>query len=227
MQVLVDSLRALCQRSPDARILDIGGWYAPCRYASHIVDIMPFATLRRAHGYGDGDFRITAETYHQLDICGGPLPFPDKSFDFIICRHTLEDTRDPIHVCREMNRVGRAGYIETPSRVYESTKGVERLWWCGHYHHRWLVEVSGSRIVFQFKPHNLSASSAFYFRRWPWQEMRDRYRVASLFWDGSFEYSERVIIDYNELKDNLRAFKRAHSGMRLFRLRWAKEIDPL
>jgi len=223
MQVLLESLRALLQHSPNARILDVGGWSAPCRYATHIVDIMPFATLRRAHGYGDGELRITADTYHQVDICGGPLPFPNKSCVFFICRQTLEDIRDPVAVCGEMNRVGRAGYIETPSRVYESTKGVERPWWCGHYHHRWLIEVAGSRIVFQFKPHNLSASRAFYFRRWPWQQMRDRYRVASLLWDGTFECAERVIIDYNELKDNLRAFKRAHAGQRLFRVRWIKE----
>jgi len=184
---------------------------------------MPFATLRRAHGYGDCEPRITAETYHQLDICAAALPFPDKSFDFVICRHTLEDIRDPIRVCHEMNRVGRAGYIECPSRVYESTKGVERPWWCGHYHHRWLVEAERGRIVFQFKPHNLSASRAFHFRRWPWQEMRDRYRVVSLLWDASFECVERVIIDYNEVKDDLRAFKRARAGLRLFRLRWAKD----
>lgn len=184
---------------------------------------MPYTTMRRAHGYGDGEFRITPETYHQIDICATPFPFADKSFDFVICRHTLEDLRDPITVCREMNRVGRAGYIESPSRVYESTIGVERLWWPGHYHHRWLVEVAASRIAFQFKPHNLAASPAFHFRRWPWQQMRDRYRVVSLLWEGSFEYEERVIVDYNEMKDNLRAFKRAHAGLPLFRSRWAKE----
>ena len=223
MQLLLDSLRALRQRAPAARILDIGGWYAPCRDATHMVDIMPFDTLWRQHGYGEGEFRITPATYHQIDICAAPLPFSDKSFDFVICRHTLEDIRDPIAVCREMNRVARAGYIETPSRVYESTKGVERPWWCGHYHHRWLVEVSATGIVFQFKPHNLSSSRAFYFRRWPWQQMRDRYRVVSLLWSGSFTYTERVIIDYGEVKENLRAFKRAHAGTRLFRLRWIKE----
>jgi len=223
MQALLESLRALKQHSPDARILDVGGWHAPCRQATHMVDIMPFATLQRAHAYGEGELRITPETYHQMDICGGPLPFPDKSFDFVICRHTLEDVRDPIGVCRELDRVGRAGYIECPSRVYESTKGVERWWWCGHYHHRWLIDVTGTRIEFQSKPHNLSASRAFHFRRWPWQEMRERYRVVTLSWNGSFEYAERVILDYNEVKDNLRAFKRAHAGLPLFRLRWAKE----
>ena len=223
MQALLESLRALRQRSPGACILDVGGCYAPCRSATHIVDIMPFSALRRAHAYGDGELHVTPETYHQLDICAARFPFPDKSFDFVICRHTLEDLRDPIAVCREMNRVGRAGYIECPSRVYESTKGVERWWWAGHYHHRWLVDVTGAQIQFQFKPHNLSASREFHFRRWPWQEMRDRYRVVSLSWSERFDYAERVILDYNEVKDDLRAFKRAQAGLPLFRLRWTRE----
>jgi hypothetical protein len=223
MQVLLESLRALRERSPDARILDVGGSYAPCRSATHIVDILPFSALMRANAYGDGELRVTPETYHQLDICAARFPFPDKSVDFVICRHTLEDLRDPIAVCREMNRVGRSGYVECPSRVYESTKGVERPWWAGHYHHRSFLEVTGARIDFQFKPHNLSSARAFHFRRWPWQQMRDRYRVVSLSWSGSFEYAEGVILDYNEVKDNLRAFKRAHADLPLFRLRWAKE----
>lgn len=223
MQLLLDALRALHARSPDARILDVGGWHAPCNYATHLVDIMPLETLKRSAGYGDCELRVTPETYHRLDICADPLPFPDRSFDFVVCRHTLEDLRDPIAVCREMNRVGRAGYIETPSRVYESTKGVERPWWCGHYHHRWLVEVSGSRVSFQFKPHNLHASRAFYFRRWPWQQMRDRYRVVSLLWEGSFEYEERVIIDYRDVQRDLRDFKQRHQNEKLFRSRWIKD----
>jgi hypothetical protein len=223
MQILLDALLELHARSPGARILDVGGWYAPCNYATHIVDIMPLETMKRSGGYGDCELRVTADTYHQLDLCAEPLPFPDQSFDFVVCRHTLEDVRDPIAICREMNRVGRAGYIETPSRLYESTKGVERPWWCGHYHHRWLVEVLGPRIILQFKPHNLPASRDFYFRRWPWQQMRDRYRTVSLLWEGSFEYEERVIIDYRDVQRNLRSFKQAHQGLDLFRSRWTRE----
>ena len=40
---------------------------------------MPFETVWRQHGYGDSEFRIKAETYHQMDICAAPLPFPDEA----------------------------------------------------------------------------------------------------------------------------------------------------
>ena len=86
---LLDALRDLHSRRPDARILDIGGWHAPCNYATHLVDIMPLVTLKRGQGYGDCTLRVTENTYHQLDICAEQLPFPDQHFDFVVCRHTL------------------------------------------------------------------------------------------------------------------------------------------
>ena len=52
-------------------------------------------------------------------MCNSHWPFPDKTFDFVVCSHLLEDVRDPITVCRELCRVGKAGYIETPSRIRE------------------------------------------------------------------------------------------------------------
>ncbi len=212
-------------RSPrPLKILDIGGWHAPCRQATHMIDIMPYETMKTQSAYGEGSLRIRPENYHRLDICGpAPLPFGDKAFDFVICRQTLEDIRDPLKVCHEMNRVGRAGYIECPSRLRESTKGAQRPWWCGFYHHRWLVEVEENRIVFQHKPHNLHFSRAFYFRRWPWQKMRERYANTYLLWEGSFRFEERILIDYGDVKANLRAFKQAHAHLPLFRLRWSRE----
>ena len=215
---------ALLYRVPGLKILDIGGWDAPCRQATHLVDIMPYETMNREGSYGEGALEIRPENYHQLDLCGpDPLPFGDKEFAFVICRHTLEDLRDPIRVCREMLRVGRAGYIECPSRLYETTKGVDRPGWCGHYHHRWFVEVEGDAVTFQFKPHNLHASREFHFRRWPWQKMRERYANTYLLCEGSFRFYERIIIDYREVQENLRAFKRAQRSLPMFRLRWQRD----
>ncbi len=58
------------------------------------------------------------------DICDHePYPFGDQEFDFVICSQTLEDVRDPIWVCSEINRIGKAGYIEVPSRLEEQSWG--------------------------------------------------------------------------------------------------------
>jgi hypothetical protein len=209
------------------KILDIGGWFAPCALATDMVDLMPYATLNREASYGGGALRITPERYLQIDLGSvEKLPYKDKEFDFVICRHTLEDLKDPIRVCKEINRIGKAGYIETPHRVYESTKGVERHWWAGHYHHRWFVEVERNTITFQYKPHNLHSSSSFHWRLFPWQKMRDEFKNAALLWESSFEFEERLLFEYSDTKKNLREFKNRFEHQKIKQLRWSLKNSP-
>lgn len=47
------------------------------------------------------------------------LPFKDDSFDFVIASHVLEHSADPEKFINEMQRVGRAGYIEVPDAFME------------------------------------------------------------------------------------------------------------
>ena len=61
------------------------------------------------------------------DLAEELLPYPDKSFDFIYARHVIEDTYNPFNLLREMNRVGKAGYIETPSGIVLLLRNGTRL----------------------------------------------------------------------------------------------------
>lgn len=47
------------------------------------------------------------------------MPFKDKAFDFVIASHILEHIADPEVFLKELQRVGKAGYIETPNAVFE------------------------------------------------------------------------------------------------------------
>lgn len=47
------------------------------------------------------------------------LPFKDGAFDFVIASHVLEHSKDPEKFISEMQRVGRAGYIEVPDAFME------------------------------------------------------------------------------------------------------------
>ncbi len=47
------------------------------------------------------------------------LPFKDDSFDFAIASHVLEHSRDPKAFISELQRVAKAGYIETPDAFME------------------------------------------------------------------------------------------------------------
>jgi SAM-dependent methyltransferase len=50
---------------------------------------------------------------------GEKLPFKDKAFDFVIASHVLEHTASPEKFLAELERVARAGYIETPDAYME------------------------------------------------------------------------------------------------------------
>lgn len=47
------------------------------------------------------------------------MPFKDKSFDFVVASHILEHMADPEKFLLELQRVGKAGYIETPNALFE------------------------------------------------------------------------------------------------------------
>jgi hypothetical protein len=102
---------------------------------------------------------------------------------------------------------------------------VERHWWCGHYHHRWLVEIDqdSRQITFQFKPHNIHSSGKFYFRCLPWQKVREEFKNTSLLWKDQFSAVEKVILDYRDVKNDLILYKEKMRNKQLFRLKWATE----
>ena len=47
------------------------------------------------------------------------LPFKDNSFDFVIASHVLEHSANPEKFLSEIQRVGKAGYIEVPDAFME------------------------------------------------------------------------------------------------------------
>ncbi len=47
------------------------------------------------------------------------MPFKDKAFDFVIASHILEHMAEPEAFIKELQRVGKAGYIETPNALFE------------------------------------------------------------------------------------------------------------
>jgi hypothetical protein len=196
--------------SDDDLVLDVGGWAVPFPRADWVIDVMPYES-RGAYGrVGDEPERFTASTWVRRDICDRrPWPFADLQFDFAICAQTLEDVRDPVWVCAELTRVARAGYVEVPSRLEEQCLGVHGPW-AGYPHHRWLVDVDGDRITFVFKSHAIHARGDFHFPPGFAEALDPEDRVQQLWWEGGFEYGERVLIDTDEHDRYLADFVRAN-----------------
>ncbi len=52
---------------------------------------------------------------YQGDILEALLDYPDRAFDYVILSQTLQETREPLRVLREMLRVGREGIVAFPN----------------------------------------------------------------------------------------------------------------
>jgi hypothetical protein len=184
----------------EALVLDVGAWASPFNRAQWILDAEPFETRGYYKTFGGLAFQggerewFSKKTWVERDICGRePWPFTDKQFDFVICSHTLEDIRDPLWVCAELIRVGKAGYIEVPSRVFESTRGVERPQTAGLSHHRWLIDIDGDEIRFLLKYHFIHSHWRYNLSNAYLRSLPPEAAVQWLWWNGDFRFSEVTI----------------------------------
>lgn len=198
--------RILRELPDDALVLDVGGWGKPFRRADAVIDRMPYAT-RGLYGFdGEEPERFDEGGWVIWDICARQAwPFGDKQFDFVICSQTLEDLRDPIWVCSEMERVARAGYIEVPSRLEEQSYGVQGPW-VGWGHHHWLVDVEGRHISFVFKHHVIHGRPSAYFPAGFVKLLNEEERTSQLWWESSFTFDERIFADPENLDAYLDTF---------------------
>jgi hypothetical protein len=214
--MILENARSFSAKIRDTdQVLDVGGWHSPWNRANAVIDIMPYATRNKPGAILKDvwpEERFNKDSFIQTDICSGPWPFKDKQFDFVLCSHTLEDVRDPIKVCEEIVRVGKAGYIEVPSRLVESTKGVERPFYCGYYHHRWLCERTQDVLSFTFKPAMLHSYRQFHFRKSALRRINPKYEALGFFWDSSFSFRENIVIDRDAVQSDLREFKKHWSA---------------
>ena len=97
---------------PDHKVLDMGSGHIPFSLATHLADI---STKDSSIGRGGASFKLM-EGKPVYECAVENTPFADKEFDFVYCSHVLEHSPDPARACKELMRIARRGYIETPTR---------------------------------------------------------------------------------------------------------------
>lgn len=94
---------------PSWRVLDIGSGHRPFARADVLLERFVEDDAERSGAAIDRtDPRLV-----EGDALA--MPFEDGAFDYIVASHLAEHVDDPEQLGRELTRVGRAGYIETPS----------------------------------------------------------------------------------------------------------------
>jgi SAM-dependent methyltransferase len=91
-------------------VLDVGSGSSPHPAA----DVLLERYLDSKHRFGT---MVIDRPTVLADAC--KMPFRDKAFDFVIAFHVLEHVADPASFLKELERVGKAGYIETPNAIFE------------------------------------------------------------------------------------------------------------
>jgi len=99
---------------PKTRVLDLGcgegellQWLAENKGVDARGVEISGAKVQRAIARGVSVF--------QSDIDEGLADYPDQAFDYVILSQTLQETRHPRQVLREMLRVGRRGIVAFPN----------------------------------------------------------------------------------------------------------------
>lgn len=106
---------------PDTRVLDLGcgegdllEWLAENKGVEARGIEIDARKVQRAIARG--------VSVYQGDIDQGLADYPDLSFDYVILSQTLQETRRPLHVLREMLRVGRRGIVAFPNYGHWSVR---------------------------------------------------------------------------------------------------------
>jgi SAM-dependent methyltransferase len=131
------SLRRVSLDLPaDALVLEVGSGGNPYPRSNVLLDA--YEETRERHWDTLVHDRPTVLSF------GENLPFKDKVFDYVIAAHVLEHTPYPEKFLAELQRVARAGFIETPDGFMERINPYKD--------HRLEVTVRDEGMVIRKKP---------------------------------------------------------------------------
>ena len=107
------------------KVLEIGPGHDPMFRSDVIADKFPHDDTHRCG-------KVLIYPHQQfIEADGEQLPFEKDAFDYVICNQVLEHADNPARFIEEMVRVGKRGYVETPSMLGELMFPKES--------HRWVI----------------------------------------------------------------------------------------
>ncbi len=123
---------------PEWLVLDVGSGHNPNSRADVLLDCDLQPSIHRT-----GKETLRPEGRAMVVGDATCMPFADGVFDFTIASHVAEHVEEVEALLGELQRVSRAGYIETPGPLTEFLFNIP--------YHRWAVSRRGQTIVFRRK----------------------------------------------------------------------------
>ena len=182
------------------RVLDIGSGHNPFRGATYVMD---FDLTQGKDRHGNALVIPKSSRLLAGDIQA--VPFRSRSFDYVYASHVLEHVDRPRDACREIARIGLAGYIETPSPLLEQGLAYRDDHLPDYWMHKWFVfSPAPGRLVFEPKTRETIGDfcacasgrfmNEFYDQvdfRLAQHYLRRKAKTTMLFWSGRFDVEER------------------------------------
>ena len=182
------------------RILEIGPGHNPFKGSTHLLEMDVHEGRERG-----GNPLCVPDTAKLIVGEAASLPFESGTFDYVYASHILEHVARPERACSEILRVGRAGYIETPSPFLEQGLALRDETSPEYWFHRWFVfSIGTDRLVFEPKT---PEQVAWFCSCRDGQFLRDFYgsvdfrdaqhcfrrkaKTTMLYWSGSFPVEVR------------------------------------
>lgn len=184
---------------PTDFVLDVGPGSLPFERANVLVDRWPGS--EGIGQRGGAKFRTNGKKLVIADATA--LPFANQTFDFVMCSHIIEHI-EAEHIeqfFQELVRVGRRGYIEAPSEIYEKMWNVKE--------HHWFIYVTDEDgIILRPKtPQNCYSQYTGVF--WPllrktrgFRDFMDGYKdlfFVGYLWNGNLRW--KTVDEHEEVVD--------------------------
>jgi SAM-dependent methyltransferase len=202
-------------------VLDIGSGNNPFPRADILMDLsIVDDTERDSEIIIDRPF-VVADINH--------IPFYDKTFDYVYCSHLIEHLDNPENGIRELTRVAKAGYIETPSILRETLYKYD--------FHKWKVYNYNNRLIFVEKLHDIGLKHLRQYisilnpkAKNSITKLLSVYGIVAYFWNNTIEYDifrqtnefdrTKLVTDYNikDLSSNISKLinkKQSYSGLKI------------
>jgi glycosyltransferase involved in cell wall biosynthesis len=139
----------LVKIDPAWKVLDVGSGHQANKRANYLLEKFIGESIHRTNQKID----VPEDKY----LIGGDAlqaPFRDKEFDYVIASHIAEHVDDPVTFCRELQRIAKGGYIETPGPLTEFLLPAPS--------HKWVVKKRGNGLIFTENKYKKPYSSLFY-----------------------------------------------------------------